>query len=96
MTENTYADEMTTIVVTVPAHAPVLTWSEAFVFQGTEAIEAISAIPESRVVEVVIPSNALFPGLWGVRVRAGATEAQAQTVYDGKLRVWRGIPRAAD
>jgi hypothetical protein len=94
MTENTYADEMTTIVVTVPAHAPVLTWSEAFVFQGTEAIEVISTIPENRVVEVVIPNNTLVPGLWDVRVRAGATEAQAQTVYDAKLRVWRGIPRA--
>lgn len=90
MTTVTYANEVTTIVVPLPAHAPVLGWSEAFVVQGTERVDVTSTLTGTREVTVSIPINTLDPGLCDLRVRAGAVEAQARTVYDGKIRVLRG------
>ena len=91
MTTITYEDERTVITVRVPAHAPILTWSQAFVRQGSDVIEVTTTIPEARVVEVVIPADTLVPGLCDLRVRAGATEVHARTVCDEKILVRRAL-----
>jgi hypothetical protein len=79
--------DRTTVTVNVPLPAPVLAWSEAIVKRGTTRLVASTLIVAPRTVIVTIPSASMTAGLWKVQVRAGATEAGAQTVYDGNISV---------
>jgi hypothetical protein len=83
----TYEADRTIITVEVPSNAPNLAWSEAIVRKGNTEIEASTSITAPRTVVVTIPADTLVPGLWAIQVRAGATEAHAQTVYDGSISV---------
>lgn len=83
----TYEDDQTVITVEVPSTSPTLAWSEATVRRGSTTVVVSTSITVPRTVVATVPADALTPGLWKLQVRAGATEAQAQTVYDGAIEV---------
>lgn len=83
----TYEADRTIITVEVPDTSPVLGWSEAIVRRGNATVAVSTSIASQRNVIATIPADALTPGVWKLQVRAGDTEAGAQTVYDGVIHV---------
>ena len=87
MSVTTYEDDRTIITVRVPNRAPVLAWSEASVRRGDTTIAVSTSITAPRAVVATIPAAALTPGSWQIQIRAGDTEPNAQTVFDGAISV---------
>lgn len=83
----TYEKDRTIITVAVPSTSPVLAWSEASVRRGNLTQTVSTSITPPRSVIASIPAGTLTPGTWTIQIRAGDTELNAQTVYDGTMLV---------
>jgi hypothetical protein len=87
MTTNTYeADGIRFDVLVTGASVPTLAWAAVHArFLAGSAVYAGTAQVEGSTVQVAFGPWVLPPGEFTVQVRAGATEAASQTVYDA---VW--------